>query len=106
MDTMLLLKFVSVFGFVIGLMLLFSRFLQKLGSMASVARKDGTRRLSIIESMPLDPRRRLVLVRRDDQEHLLVLGHEGETVVETNIPAREENSHVVAFARDPRNVKI
>jgi len=42
-------------------------------------------RLSIVEIQSLDARRKLILVRRDDVEHLLVLGATGETVVETNI---------------------
>jgi flagellar protein FliO/FliZ len=32
------------------------------------------RRLSVIETLPLDPSRRLVLVRIDDQERLILLG--------------------------------
>ena len=33
----------------------------------------------------LDTRRRLVLVRRDDVEHLILLGAASETVIERNI---------------------
>jgi flagellar protein FliO/FliZ len=47
----------------------------------------GKRRLSIVEAAALDAKRRLVLVRRDQVEHLLLLGHNSETVVETGIPA-------------------
>lgn len=42
-------------------------------------------RLGIVEIQSLDARRKLVLVRRDDVEHLLVLGPTGETLVESNI---------------------
>lgn len=42
-------------------------------------------RLAIVEVQSLDARRKLVLVRRDDVEHLLVLGATGETLVESNI---------------------
>ena len=34
----------------------------------------GKRRLAIVEVLPLDGRRRLVLLRRDDVEHLVLLG--------------------------------
>lgn len=34
----------------------------------------GPRRLSVVESLVLDPARRLVLVRVDDREQLLLLG--------------------------------
>ena len=32
------------------------------------------RRLSVIETLMLDPQRRLLLIRCDDEEHLLLLG--------------------------------
>jgi flagellar protein FliO/FliZ len=66
----------------------------------------GRRRLKVVEVIPLDHKRRLVLVRRDDREHLLVLGAESETVVEAGILAGMEDETVVKFARDPRNVKV
>jgi flagellar protein FliO/FliZ len=37
-------------------------------------RPKANRRLTIIESLPLDPARRLVLVRLDSTERLLLLG--------------------------------
>jgi flagellar protein FliO/FliZ len=40
-----------------------------------------TRRLAIVESLMLDPARRLVVVRFDDQERLLLLG-EGRVLAE------------------------
>lgn len=48
-------------------------------------RPNATRRLGLVEVMALDSKRRLVLLRRDDTEHLLVLGPEGQTVVESGI---------------------
>ncbi|MFG1419109.1 flagellar biosynthetic protein FliO [Xanthobacter sp. V0B-10] len=42
-------------------------------------------RLSIVDAISLDPRRRLVLVRRDDVEHLLLTGGTNDVVVEQNI---------------------
>lgn len=40
-----------------------------------------TRRLGVEEILPLDGRRRLVLLRHDDREYLVLLGHEGETLL-------------------------
>jgi flagellar protein FliO/FliZ len=45
-------------------------------------RPKANRRLTIIESLPLDPARRLVLVRLDSTERLLLLG-EGRLLHET-----------------------
>lgn len=90
METALLLKAFLAFAFVISLMLLFSWFLKKIGLSGQVMAQGAKRRLKIVEHLPLDHRRKLVLIRRDNCEHLLVLGPSGETVVETNIPAKEE----------------
>ena len=114
MDELLLIKFFSAFVFVITLMLLLSWIIKRLGS--SAARKAGgsKRRLKIVEFMQLDHRRRLVLVRRDNREHLLLLGSQSETVVEAGIQENAEandddesaREHIVAFSRDPRNVRF
>jgi flagellar protein FliO/FliZ len=40
------------------------------------------RRLQVVEVLMLDTRRRLVLIRRDDTEHLILLGAASETVIE------------------------
>ena len=41
------------------------------------------RRLQVIEILPLDPRRRLVLVRHDTAEHLLLIGDAANRLIET-----------------------
>ncbi|MBM3536166.1 MAG: hypothetical protein FJX60_24430 [Alphaproteobacteria bacterium] len=43
------------------------------------------RRLQLVEVLMLDTRRRVVLVRRDDVEHLVLLGATSETVIERGI---------------------
>jgi len=76
------------------------------------------RRLSVIEVVILDTRRRLVLVRRDDVEHLILLGTTSETVVERGIglpasmtpsaaypaaqPSRSFSDHVQSDGEPPR----
>ena len=49
--------------------------------------KSKSPRLSLVEVLALDSRRRLVLVRRDSQEHLLLLGPSGDLRVESDIEA-------------------
>lgn len=46
-----------------------------------------TRRLAVVEVAPLDSRRKLVLVRRDSTEHLLLLGSGQDILVEGGIGA-------------------
>jgi flagellar protein FliO/FliZ len=43
----------------------------------------GKKRLAVLEVLPLDGKRRLVLLRRDAAEHLILLGHEGDLVIES-----------------------
>jgi len=54
-------------------------------------RPKADRRLSIIESLPLDPARRLVLVRLDSTERLLLLG-EGRMLAEVPPSSRQDRS--------------
>ncbi len=42
-------------------------------------------RLSVVDSTPIDPRRRLLLVRRDDVEHLVMVGGPNDLLVESRI---------------------
>jgi flagellar protein FliO/FliZ len=46
------------------------------------------RRLQIVETLDLDPKTRAMLVRRDETEHLLVVGPHGTTHVERVEPSR------------------
>ncbi|MEE9161375.1 MAG: flagellar biosynthetic protein FliO [Candidatus Neomarinimicrobiota bacterium] len=45
-------------------------------------------RLEIIEIKHVDAKRKLVLLRRDDTEHLMLLGPTSETLIEAGIDAR------------------
>jgi flagellar protein FliO/FliZ len=58
----------------------------------------GARRLKLVEVAPIDPRRRLVLVRRDEVEHLLLLGPSQDLVIERGIPAGESFERQVRAA--------
>lgn len=42
-------------------------------------------RLAVMDATPVDARRRLILVRRDDVEHLILIGGPTDVVVEQNI---------------------
>ncbi|WBQ09707.1 flagellar biosynthetic protein FliO [Hyphomonadaceae bacterium ML37] len=60
----------------------------------------GARRLSIRESLLLDPRRRVVIVRADGIEHVVLLGASGETVLDTR-PAPPEPVFEPVFESAP-----
>jgi flagellar protein FliO/FliZ len=61
---------------------------RRLGMLQPQAR-GAERRLRISETLMIDPRRRLVLVRLDGREHLLLLGPGGDVVV-TETAAKTE----------------
>lgn len=44
-------------------------------------------RLAVVDHANVDGRRRLVLIRRDDTEHLIMTGGPVDVVIETGIPA-------------------
>jgi flagellar protein FliO/FliZ len=50
---------------------------------------QGPRRLKVMETLMLDPRRRLVIVRCDEREHLLLLSP-GADIVVSEIAAKAE----------------
>jgi len=57
-----------------------------------LAKPAASRRLKIVETLMIAPRQRLALVRRDDVEHLLVIGPDGASVIEAGIaPPAGEN---------------
>jgi flagellar protein FliO/FliZ len=55
--------------------------------MVELRAPNASRRLRVVETLYLDPRRRLVLVRCDDAEHLLLLSAAGDRAIATT-PAK------------------
>ncbi len=49
--------------------------------------RSTQRRMRIVEVLPVDGRRRAVLLRRDDKEHLLMIGGGNDILIETDIPS-------------------
>jgi flagellar protein FliO/FliZ len=84
-------RFLGALVIVIGLILILSWLAKRVGFGGRMVAGRGKRRLGIQEVMSLDNKRRLVLLRRDGVEHLLLLGMNDDVVVETGIvPPLEE----------------
>ena len=79
------LRFVGALGIVLALIGACTYVFRRFATGGAVGALVRSRRLGIVETIALDPRHRLVLVRRDDVEHLIVIGQAGQTVVETAI---------------------
>jgi flagellar protein FliO/FliZ len=88
-------KFVIVFLLILGVLapLLWRRF-----SIGSHGHAGPRGRLSVVETAALDVRHRLVLVKRDNVEHLLLVGGATDIVVESNI------ARTPAAVREPRPI--
>lgn len=79
-------RFVITLVFVLGLIAVLALFAKRAGLSPRATRptSGSKKRLSIIEVLAVDAKRRLVLIRRDDREHLVMLGADRDLVVETN----------------------
>ncbi len=91
MDTIDYTRFVFAFLFTIGLIGLAGTLLRRYSASNKLfgVKEEGAR-ITVIESRYLDSKRRLVLIRRDDKEHLLLLSDGRELVIESF--ATNENS--------------
>lgn len=85
MDIDTYFRFSLALVFVIALVFVLALVLRRLGVGHAVATPRRQRRVTVVEVTPLDAKRRLVLVRRDEVEHLLLLGTAGDLVVEPAI---------------------
>ncbi len=61
----------------------------------------GRRRVELVERLSIDAKRSVALIRRDGREHLIMMGPDGHSVIETGIdaPAPAEAPHPVASER-------
>lgn len=81
--------------FVVALMGGLSLLIRRLGLAGAAAELTKAKRLKVTERLMLDTRRQAILLARDGQEHLVILGPGGETVIEHNItpPLTEDTAH-------------
>lgn len=84
-------KFLAALIFVLSLMGGLSFILRRFSENGAI-KLPPERRLKIVESLALDARRRAVILRRDNREHLVILGPTGETVIETGIELAQDSN--------------
>jgi len=80
-------QFALALVFVLALIGLLAMIGRRVGFGPRMVPSRGKKRLAMVEVLPLDPKRRIVLVRRDATEHLLLLGATHDVVIETGIVA-------------------
>lgn len=89
MEVMEYLRFALALVFVLGLVAGCSWFGKRMGLAPRASAAGTAKRLAIIEVQPVDARRKLVLIRRDDREHLVLLNGDQDLLIEGGITAPE-----------------
>lgn len=101
------LRYAAAFVFVLALIGALAFAARAFGFLAQ-QRRPGERRLSIIESLLIDARRRLILIRRDDREYLVLLSPHGDQILDDRIEVKDvqevplSGSTFVTIKTEPR----
>lgn len=90
-------RFFAALLFVVGLMALLAYILRRINNLHG-PRINKKKRLSITEVLQIDQKRKALLLRCDNHEHLVILGAQGETVVATGIEAPDDVPEQVDIA--------
>lgn len=88
-DSISILRLVTSFCLVLGLMGALALLLRYLNN-RSFMPVGSKRRLNVIETLPLDHKRKAMILQCDNRQHLIILGHENETVIETGLESSDD----------------
>ncbi|MGH1375733.1 MAG: FliO/MopB family protein [Alphaproteobacteria bacterium] len=87
------MRLLIALAIVLALMGGLSFFLKKLGLSTQTHVKGGdSKRLKVLETLPLDARRRLAIIQCDDKEHLIILGANSELVIDKDLHPVDSSS--------------
>ena len=106
----LLLLIVFVAAAIIAGALIWRSYLDSGAPGSKIFRPKSEKRLEVVDQATVDGRRRLVLIRRDDTEHLIMTGGPVDVVIETGIAPSGRRTkgggEVVepVFSRQPRQM--
>lgn len=95
MDFTIYLQFALALLLVLGLIGLLAWLLRRFGMGMKMTKG---RRLGVVEVQSLGPRHRLILLRRDRVEHLVIIGPHSETIVESGIKPGDGGASTQTFA--------
>ncbi|AGH98432.1 flagellar biosynthetic protein FliO [Micavibrio aeruginosavorus] len=86
-------RFAAALIFVLALMGGLSLVMRRINA-GRLPMTGASRQMRVVEVLSLDARRRAILLRRghgdDARQHLIILGPNGETIVETGIVTRDD----------------
>ncbi len=89
MDVIDIARYFGALVLVLGLLGLAWVAARKYG-LPGIVHASGAKRLAVIETLMLDARHKAYLIRRDDAEHLIVIGPSGATAIETGVAMAPE----------------
>lgn len=84
-----ILTMIFALGVVLVLIVLAVWLLKLVSNVSGNAARGRNRRLSVVDTLAIDQKRQLIIVRRDDVEHLILTGGPQDVVVESGIPVVE-----------------
>lgn len=92
------LRFPVALLFVLALIALLALLARKYGLLGAgmAIKKKGGARLEIVEVKPLGPRNRLILVSHDEQEHLILMGPNGDLLIHSGPKPAQDNPNFLA----------
>lgn len=112
-----IIGFILIFAIILGGIFVVLSIIRRFsgGGFSTNGRTGRQPRLSVMDAAAVDGRRKLVLIRRDDVEHLLLIGGPTDVVVEQNIvmearanprlqPSRIEPEHIERFRQHEASV--
>lgn len=88
MGTLGIIKFLAALVFVLALMGGLSLILKKLGLGNPALAARNHKRIKLIEVLPIDVRRKAVILECDGEQHFVILSPAGDTVVQNNLSKR------------------
>ncbi|MFN3934760.1 FliO/MopB family protein [Parvibaculum sp.] len=100
MDFSEIFRFVAALAFILGLIGLCAMLAKRFGLAPGVTSAGSNRRVGIVEVRPVDAKHRLLLIRRDGKEHLILMGGEHPLLIESGIDAPEEPAAMPAANKD------
>lgn len=101
-----ILTMIFALGVVIVLILIVVWLLKLAFKVSGNSARGRNRRLSVIDTMVIDQKRQLMIIRRDNVEHLILTGGPQDLVVETGIPVVEEAVSPVGRRPPPNAVPM
>jgi len=84
MDAIEIARYFGALVLVLGLLGLAWLATRRYG-LPGMIKPGGERRMAVVETLMLDARHKLYLIRRDETEHLIVLGPQGAATIESGI---------------------